>query len=439
MSEIQIFIAEHLLPLEGEVLSPGALACRDGRILAVGSPESLRQRFPEASCREFPEQCLLPGLVNAHLDLSLTLFDNYPHDLPESRDGRLALMPWLINVSRFKAKLPIADQQKAIRAGLDRVKASGVTTLGDICRYPAALPLYEASGLRVVALAEIENIQRILAQEEFEQALALADEIQHAKNPRLLPGLAPFSAYTISKNMLRILGHHAIQARLPLRLHAALSFGEMEFFYDSQGEVTQLLFKEAGWGEEKIPPPHRVTPIQYLHEIGLLKARPSLLGCLHLGPTDSALLDNAGCVRLFAPTAFESLQIGEIPWGRLGKSSWALASWSKAAGATLNLWDEMRSALFQLEAKLGRQGAAAQVFQAATLAGARALGLEAETGSLRPGKSADFLLIDSPVEDSSLEAGLIEQSVPQRIRGIYVAGNLLNVSDNLSLPVGSTS
>src|SRR5215831_13957765 len=220
--------------MEGEVLSPGALAFQGGRILAVGAPEDLATRFPDAVRREFPTQTLLPGLVNAHADLSLTHFAKYPRPLPDSHEGRLLFMAWLINVSRFKSRLAIPDQQEAIRAGLELSKKSGVTALGDVCRYPAAVPLYQASGLRVVALAEIENIQRALAQEEFEQALALIDEIQHAGHPRLRPGLAPFSAYTISKNMLRILANHALQLQIPFHIHAALSFSEMEFFYDSQ-------------------------------------------------------------------------------------------------------------------------------------------------------------------------------------------------------------
>lgn len=423
-SPIQIFSAQHLIPIEGEILSPGALAFQGGRILEVGAPEEVKRKFPEAQVRDFPSHTILPGLVNAHADLSLTHYEKYPHPLPETVDGRFLFMPWLINLSRFKAKLSIPDQQKAITEGLEITRRCGVTTLGDVCRFPVAMPLYEKSGLRVTVLAEIENLQRATSQEEFEQGLALIDEVEHAGKPRLKAGLAPFSAFTLSKNMLRILGNHALQLKIPFHIHAAISFSEMEFFYDSRGEVTSVLFKEAGWGEERIPPPHRMTPIQYLHEIGLLKVKPAIIGALHLGPTDSAILENADCLRVFAPTAFEKLQVGEVPWQKILKdhTPWALATLSRAAGATLDLWDEMRAVLYRLEETAGRQTAGEAILRAATWGGARALGLETELGTLKKNKAADFLLVDSPEQDSSLIAGLIEQTRPENIAAAFVDG-----------------
>lgn len=420
---IQIFTAQHLIPIVGDTLSPGALAVQAGRILEVGAPEALKSQFPDAVVRDFPRHTLMPGLVNAHAELSLTHYDKYPHPMPEAKDGRFLLMAWLINLSRFKAKLPIPDQQKAIADGLEIVKRSGTTTLGDVCRFPVAIPLYEKSGLRVTVLAEIENLQRATAQEEFEQALALIDEIDHVGHPRLKPGLAPFSAFTISKNMLRILGNHALQMKIPFHILAALSFSEMEFFYDSQGEVTSVLFKEAGWGEERVPPPHHMTPIQYLHEIGLLKAKPAIFGALHLGPTDGALLANAECLRIFAPSAFEKLQVGEVPWQKILKDriTWALGTWGKAAGSSLDLWDEMRSVFYRMEGIADREASGLAILQAATLGGAQALGLDAEIGSLQKSKRADFIAVETPKEGLSL-AGLIEQTRPQNIDVSFVEG-----------------
>ncbi|MCE9624572.1 MAG: amidohydrolase family protein, partial [Deltaproteobacteria bacterium] len=227
-SKVRIVTAQHLIPVEGENLSPGGVAFQGGRILEVGAPDALRAKYPDAEVQDYPRHTLIPGLVNAHADLSLTHFEKYPHPLPDTQEGRVLYTAWLINVSRFKSKLPIVDQQKAVREGIETVRKSGVTTLGDLCRYPVAMPIYQESGLRVVVLAEIENIQRATAQEEFEQALALVDEVEHSGNPRLMAGLAPFSAFTLSKNMLRILANHAVQMKIPFHIHAAISFSEME-------------------------------------------------------------------------------------------------------------------------------------------------------------------------------------------------------------------
>jgi cytosine/adenosine deaminase-related metal-dependent hydrolase len=252
--------------------------------------------------------------------------------------------------------------------------------------------------------------------------LALVDEVIHGKNPRVTAGLAPFSAYTLSKNLLRILAHHAIQLQIPLHLHAALSFGEMEFFYDSLGEISAFLFQEAGW-REKVPPPHKMTPIQYLHEIGFLKARPALVGCLHLGPTDAALLNQNGCLRVFAPRAFEYLEVGEVPWLNLfrEKVPWALGTMGVAAGSNLDLWDEMRTVLYAVDVE-DRDGLANWILQAATRWGAAALGMGERIGTLASGKRADVLVVDTPEDDDSLAAGLIDQTREENIQGMYVEG-----------------
>lgn len=428
-SELTLFTADRLLPIEGEPLSPGAFVVRDGQILAVGAPEALRAAYPDAKRVDFGGLTLMPGLVNAHADASTANFHQFPHEPFETQDGRVEFARWLVALSRFKTGLSIADQQSAVRKALEHLRGSGTTTIADLCRYPAAIPLYEGSGLRVVALAEVENIQRRLAQEDFEQALALIDEVQNSKTPLVTAGLAPFSAYTLSKNLLRILANHAVQLGIPWQLHAALSFSEMEFFYDSLGEITELLFKEAGW-QEKLPPPHRMTPIQYLHEIGVLKSRPALVGCLHLGPTDHAILKNAGCARIFCPQAFQYLKAGDIPWVKvlLDPEPFALGTWGGATHSSYNLWDEMRLALFEVDDAF-RVAAADRLLHAATLGGAQILGLQGVTGSLVKNKRADFIAVDTTPGDESWAAGLIDQTRPENIKAVYVDGiQLANLS-----------
>jgi 5-methylthioadenosine/S-adenosylhomocysteine deaminase len=419
---LKILSAAGVIPIEGAPLFPGAVLIEGETIRALGDPKKLRMEFPDAVSEDHPDSILLPGLVNAHADLSLSHFNPASSDAFKMSDGRMLLMPWLIQLSRYKSKLAIAEQQGAVAYGLQMMKSRGVTTLGDRCRYPAVLSQYRASGLRVVCLAEVENIQRPLAQEEFEQALALVDEIVHEAHPRLKAGYAPFAAYTLSKNLLKILAEHALNQGLPLHLFAALSFSEMEFFYDSEGEISAVLFREAGWAE-KIPPPHRMTPVQFLHEIGFLRAHPALAGCLHLGPTDDALLNHAGAIRVFAPKAFHYLQLGEIPWNKIleNNTEWALATLGKAWGSTMDPWDEMRLVLNEFEGN-ARETIAQNLLRAATLGAAKALGLSKEIGSLIPGKKADFILVAKSEGDEFSFADLIDQTRDNAIQAVYVSG-----------------
>ncbi len=419
----KILVAEHVVPINGEILSPGAVAIRDGVIADIGEAHTLKNNFLGAEVEEYPKGTLLPGLVNAHADLSLSAYTGPDlQSMPRPEGSLPLLMPWLVAVSRYKAAMSLDEQQRAVTKGLKLTLKSGVTTIGDQCRYPVALPLYEKSGLRTVVLSEIENIQRPAAQDEFEQALALADEVVYGKNPKITAGLAPFSAYTLSKNLLRILSHHAIQMDIPIHLHAALSFSEMEFFYDSLGEISAILFREAGW-TEKIPPPHKMTPVQYLHEIGFLKARPALIGCLHLGPTDTALLGHHDCIRVYAPRAFDQLQVGQVDWADVfaKKIPWALGTLSIPAGASLNLWDELRAVWYSGE-WADRDGFASALLRAATLGGAEALRMEKSIGSIAKGKHADLIVVDTPEIEDSLPAALLDQTREENLKASWVGG-----------------
>ncbi|HEX5032834.1 MAG TPA: hypothetical protein VFW62_00010, partial [bacterium] len=96
-AEVHVIVAQHLIPIEGDILSPGALAIQGERILAVCRPEELTRRFSQAKVENYSNHCLMPGLVNAHADLSLTHFEKYPHPLPETKEGRILFMAWLVN------------------------------------------------------------------------------------------------------------------------------------------------------------------------------------------------------------------------------------------------------------------------------------------------------------------------------------------------------
>ncbi|MCP5468431.1 MAG: amidohydrolase family protein [Deltaproteobacteria bacterium] len=424
-TQVKIFSAKTLVASVNEIIDSGAVAVENSKIIALGSQKDLLQKYPQATHQDFEDQILLPGFVNAHCDLSLSQYLS-PLEKFLSFDGSIHFMKWLVDLSRYKTQLSLEKQREAIQAGLNEILKTGVTTLGDVCRYPIALPLYLASGLRTVVLAEVENIQRPLAQDDFEQALALLDEVQSLEKPLLHAGIAPFSAYTLSKNLLRILARHAEQMEVPFHLHAALSFSEMEFFYDSLGEISSVLFKEAGW-KDKIPPAHHMTPVQYLKEIGVLEINPTIIGALHLGPTDSQLLENHQCMRIFSPSAFRYLQLGDINWKQIleKKPRFALSSLGKAWGGQLNLWVEIKSILSDIEEGL-RADLAKLLFHAVTMGGAHALNLSHEVGSLQTGKFADFMLLSS-FENSSENffSDLFQKNSSENIQKVFVSGKEL--------------
>jgi 5-methylthioadenosine/S-adenosylhomocysteine deaminase len=146
--------------------------------------------------------------------------------------------------------------------------------------------------------------------------------------------------------------------------------------------------------------PARVSPVRYLTEAGALApSAPTLaVHCVHVDHDDAALLAAQGVAVAHCPKSNGKLGAGGAPLRLLLDAGLpvGLGTDSVASNNAADLWEEMRAALFLARARAGDAGAlgAGDVLGLATLGGARALGKEAEIGSLTPNKRADLCVVD---------------------------------------------
>jgi len=421
---MKIYLSKFLLPITQEPFENGALVVDQERIQDCGPVEAMRKKYPKAELEDFGDAILLPGLVNAHCHLELHFAPPYDLENFSTPIGEPIFIQWLIQLAQYQDGLKAEKKRESIREGLKELKASGATTVGDLTTYEGAVSCYQDSGLRVVTYPEVMNLNRKLSQDRFESALAYVDEVMALDNPKIRPGLAPYAPYTLSKNLLKIFYQHIQQLKVPLQIHSSLSFAEMEFFYDSKGDIANLLFPHVGWGES-LPPPHQKTPIQYLNDIGFLQVKPALAGCVHLGPTDLALVAHSGSSVICCPRANETLNVGRSPLKKIlsNKIPIGLGSESRACNSSLSLWDEMRSAKETLGE--GETLNSHELLTMATIGGARTLNLEKEVGSLEKGKWADFIVLRTP-EGTRLETlpdQIVDQAGSESILKKFVGGD----------------
>ncbi len=421
---MKIYLAKYVLPIAQAPLQDGALLIDHDRIRECGPAKDLLEKYPEATRVDLGESVLLPGLVNAHCHLELSFSPPYDLAANASPSGEPNFVQWLIRVSKYQDTLKSSEKRSAMQEGLKNLRESGTTTVGDLTTYEGALTCYQESGLRVVTYPEVMNLHRKISQERFESALAYADEVIAKDLPKIRVGLAPYAPYTLSKNLLKIFYQHLKQLQVPVQIHTSESFAEMEFFYDSKGDIANILFPYIGWGET-LPPPYQKTPIQYLNSIDFLEIKPALVGCVHLGPTDLAMIARSGSSVIYCPRAHSTLQLGKSPVRKIlaHKIPAALGSESIACNSSLSLWEEMRAAL-----KLNEQDpqplTAEEVLTMATCGGAKALGLEKEIGSLEKGKFADFIVLKNP-GGTSLEnvvQQVVQRGNPEQIIKKVIAG-----------------
>lgn len=411
---MNLYLAPFILPISSSPFEKGGILVEKGKIQDIGDREVLLKRYPQAEIHELERCAFLPGLIqaHAHLELQQTPLQASP-----------SLIETVIGLSKSQDALSAERKRDAIQQGLSRLFQDGVTTLGDVTTYEGGIPVYQESNLRVVIFPEIMNLNRSLSQDRFELALALIDEIQESNSSKTFAGLALFAPYTLSKNLLKILAQHLKHSRIPVQIHAALSFAEMEFFFDSTGEIATTLFPHLGWAE-KIPPPYHKTPIQYLESIGFLETEPTLVGCIHTAPIDLDIIQRTRSTIILTPSAYPHLQLGQAPYQKILERQIGIGLGQEPSGTSFpSFWETLR-ALYRSRSPRDTLLSAREILKMATLSGAKALKLDRQIGSLEQGKWADFLAVAIEPETSleNLEERILTQTDSGKIRKRFVAG-----------------
>lgn len=412
------------------VIKDGAVAVELDRIHAFGTVEELKARFPQAEVRNYPEGILMPGLVNAHCHLDLVAFHN-PQTFPGEEitlEAPGEFTQHLLDSIEFKHDAPPEKIIEGIQRGINRLIETGVTCVGDMTHFEGTFKLLRETGLRAVVFPEVLAGRGEAAQHKFEVALALIEKYTDATHTRVQVGIGPYAPYLLSRNLLKIISQHAKDASIPVMIHVAESFAEMEFFFDSQGPIATDVFPNLGW--QDLPPAQRKTPVSYLSEISFFEAPTTIVGGLHLSAKDFPLLARHLARVVWCPTTNDIMKHGSFPYAKLQEygipTGLGTECWLGRLG--FNLWDEMRTARSQGSST--QPPTAREALHMGTMGGARALGIDHVTGSLEDGKKADYIVVQVPnwsemEGEEALYERLIEGTEPHHVHHVSVGGNVL--------------
>ncbi|MBU3695022.1 MAG: TRZ/ATZ family hydrolase [Rhodocyclaceae bacterium] len=401
----ELIEARWVLPMQPwRVIEHGAVALRDGRIVAVGPAAELAPRVAATCHARLPGHALLPGLVNAHAHAGMTLLRGYADDLP--------LMRWLQErVWPAEAKwVEPAFVRDGTRLACAEMLRGGTTTFSDMYFFPdAAIAAAQRAGLRMVAglvVLEFPTAYARDAADYLHRGLALRD--RWLGTPNLHFTLAPHAPYTVSDSTFAQVATYA--AQLDLRIHIHI--------HETRDEVAQGVAQS---GER---------PLARLKRLGLLG--PELIGvhAVHLSDEEIALLAGHGASLVHCPVS--NLKLGS---GIARLADWLAAGITVGFGSDSvvsnnrhDLWAEMRTAALLAKGVSGDAAAvpAQQALHAATLGGATALGLGDETGSIEPGKAADLLAVDLAGADQQplydVASHLVYCAGREQVSDVWVAG-----------------
>lgn len=383
MSVQAVLRAKWVIPIASPPIEDGEVVVEDGLITEVRPAHGpLDNRWG----RDFGHAALLPGLVNVHTHLDYTLLRGLIEDRP--------FFEWIQTLVRSSKDFTDSEWFASACWGAAEAIASGITTVGDCTPTGASARAARNFGLRGTIYHEVFGIDSTLSVKAIVADLAQNVEKLQAerKDSRLRIGISPHAPYTVRPALFKALGEWAMQKQLPLCIHVAESQSEVELVLEGRGEIVRRFVDRGIFWQ-----PPKKSVIAYLDDMGVIGPQTLLVHGVHVSAQDCAIAAKRSAAWAHCPKSNAKLGNGVAPLALLssGNPRVGLGSDSVVSNNTLDLFEEMRFAVL-LQRSVRRQvGAltAEQALKMATLGGARALGMEAEVGTLEPGKRADLCAV----------------------------------------------
>jgi 5-methylthioadenosine/S-adenosylhomocysteine deaminase len=357
------------------VLEGGSVVVRGERIEAV-----LAAGEAVPSARETVDatgQLVIPGLVNSHGHVAMTLLRGVADDLK--------LMEWLegyIFPAEGKNVSPEFVYWGTLLGCIEMAR-SGTTTFTDQYYFEEEVArATDEAGLRGVLGQTIIGFP-VPDYKTPEEALAGTEGfiLRYRDHPRVIPSVAPHALYTTSIEVVERAYELARRYAVPFQIHAVEPPTENE-------QVLKLLGKET---------------IAALDDAGILAPGTILHHSIWLSDSDIERIARSGAGVSHNPESNMKTASGvaRVPELLAAGVPVGLGTDGPASNNNLDLFEEMDTAakLHKVVTLDPTVMPAETVFQMATLGGARALGLEGSIGSIEPGKLADIVMIDARVPE----------------------------------------
>jgi 5-methylthioadenosine/S-adenosylhomocysteine deaminase len=414
----RLYCARWVLPGAAETIETGALAVAGETIAAVGPRAELAAQFPDAEVCDYGEAALLPGLVNCHTHLELTVMRGFLEDVEHD------FFAWLGKLTAARnERLSVEDLRVSALWGAVEAARAGVTCVGDAsAEGDTTLRALRDAGLRGVIFLESFGPDPSAARGNFALLQEKIAALREFETPLARVGVSPHAPYTVSAPQLELIADLALAEGLPVMMHAAESAAEDELLRRGRGPFAdRLRARGIAWNAPKL------SPVQYLERVGLLRTRPLLAHCVRADAADLSTLAARDASVAHCPKSNAKLHHGRAPFAEFLRRGLrcGLGSDSVASNNTCDLLEEARFATLLARAG-GNAVSVKDALQAATHGGARALRLEHLTGALTPGRQADFVAValtgphQTPVHDPA--AALLMASTGRDVRLTVVAG-----------------
>ncbi|MDD3244203.1 MAG: amidohydrolase [Eubacteriales bacterium] len=381
----------------------GALLVREGKIAFVGEERDLPAQTKADRVIDARGGVVMPGFINAHTHLAMTLLRGYGSDLN--------LQDWLFQkIFPAEDRLLPGDCGAAGDLGIAEMLLGGTTAFLDMYMFmEETAEAVKRSGIRAVLSRGLTAGDAF--EEKLAEAVRLHTDWHDTCDGRIRVMLCVHAEYTNNEQTVRRIAEEAKKLGVGIHVHVS----------ETDSETKGCLER------------HGVTPAQWLDSLGVFDGPAVAAHCVWLTPQDEELFARKGVSVVHNPGSNMKLASGVCPVQELLNRgvNVALGTDGASSNNTLNMQKEV-----YLAALLGKLSAldptavdAYTALEMATVRGAKALGIDDVCGVLREGMDADLILFDtcapwwSPVSDAA--AQVVYAASQEDIRLTMVRGEIL--------------
>ena len=351
---------------KNEVLKNSNIAITDDFITAFGD---VPENFDADKIIDATDHFVLPGLVNTHTHIPMTLFRNYADDL--------SFWDWLMK--KIKPEEDYLSSEHVFwgaKLGVLELIKSGVTCFSDMYFFMNEVAkVSDESGIRACISGILLDVEG-LGNEFMKDAIDFIDNWHGKAEGRIKTIFGPHSIYLCGPEYLQETAEEAVKRNSIIHIHLS----------ETRKEIEESVAK---FGK---------TPVKHLADLGIFECKTAAAHCIHVPKEDIEILQNYKVNVLNNPTSNLKLGNGFAPINEFLERGLnvALGTDGPASNNNVNLFEEMHIASIvnkgiNEDAELLT---AETVLRMATINGAKALGLDNQIGSIEIGKKADLILLD---------------------------------------------
>ncbi len=365
---VKIHRAKWIISSSSRIIENGYVIIKDGLIEDVGR----KKRYARQNTVDHGHGALMPGLINAHTHLELSALKGM---VPFEK----GFGTWVKELLKIRESIGEKALAGGAKNGIKELKASGSICVGEISTLGLTKDMFLSSGLFGLWFKEflggIEN---------------KPENYGFVSGPSLnYVSLAAHAPHTTSPHLIKELKKMAKQKGLVFSIHLDESYDETEFITKAKGPWAEFLKERgidfSGWG---LP---AKSPVQYMENLGILDDKTICVHLINSGPREFETLSRNKAKACICPRSNYNLH-KKLPdinaMLKIGLNP-ALGTDSLASVSSLSLFDEMAFAAKHFPGVLSKE-----IFDMATINGAKALGFENFLGRLLQGRQGKIIYLD---------------------------------------------